>query len=295
MLTRKQITLIDQKGISTLHDFRVVSLVSGEPNFEDGILSYYDGRLVTICGFPLRGEPPIDANRLREVSRFWSVRRSAEGIDYVGPHYVDFRFLRASKFRCVERFKGNYLATELVIDCNGGSEELFKLRLYKRSRSRGFQATVKRGGILSAEHFRLIETFYGQREVTNYLAEMAFVLPALLSSRRLWFIEARKGGRLCGFLTLHACFRDLGVALFLYHDEQTPGVSDFLYSEMLNHAHHCDIAVINIGPSLTRGHYNFKLKWGGKPALPPYYLIRWLRGRLSRRYHTSWGPRIVGL
>jgi len=295
MLTRKQISLIDEKGISTLHDFRVVSLISGEPYLEDGVLSYYDGRLVMLCGFPLRGEPLIEKTRLRELSKRWITKRSAEGIIYIGPQSLDLRCLRASRLRCVERFKGEYFSTELVIDCNGRSDELFKRRLYRRSRSRGFEATIKTGGILSAEHLRLIETFYGLREITCYLAEMAFALPALLRSRRFSLIEARKDGRLCGFLALHESFKDVRVAFFLYHDHQTPGVSDFLYSEMLSLARRVGIASINIGPSPTLGHYNFKLKWGGTPAVPPYYFTQWMRGPLSLRCHTAWGPRIVRL
>ena len=295
MLTRKQTSLIDEKGISTMHDFRVISLISGEPYFEDGVLSYYDGRLVTLCGFPLRGEAPLERTRLREHAKRWIVERAAEGVVYIGPQYLDLRCLRALSLHRVRNFKGNSCSTELIIDCDGSADKIFKRRLYRRSRARGFEATIKTGCILSAEHLRLIETFYALREITCYLAEMAFVLPTLLRYRRVSLIEARKNGRLCGFLALHKSFKDMLVALFLYHDHQTPGVSDFLYSEMLNYAHRAGVASVNVGPSPTPGHYTFKLKWGGKPAVPPYYLLEWMRGRLARRGHKSWGPRIVRL
>jgi hypothetical protein len=295
MLTRKQIRLIDAKGIATLHDFRVISLSAGEPFIENGVLTYYDGRLVTLCGFPFRGDPPIADGRLRELSKYWITERSAEGIIYVGPQPLDLRCLRALNFRCIEKFKGCNYSSELVIDCHDDSNEVFKSRLYKRARSRGFEATIKTGGILSAEHLKLIEAFYALREITCYLAETAFAIPALLRSKRVTLIEARKDGRLSGFLALHESFEDMLVALFLYHDHRTPGVSDFLYSEMLDHARRSGVAGINVGPSPTRGHYNFKLKWGARPLIPPYYLREWLRGRLCLRWHRGWGPRLVRL
>jgi hypothetical protein len=295
MLTRKQISLLDEKGISTLHDFRINSLIAGEPFMQDGVLSYFDGRLVTVCGFPLRGEGVIEQNTLRNLSKYWITKRSAEGIIYIGSQSLDLRCLRASGLRRDERFKGQDFSAELVIKCNGSSEEISKHRFYRRACSRGFESTVKTGGILSAEHLKLIERFYSLREITCYLAEMAFALPAVLRSKRVSLIEARQNGRLCGFLALHECFKDMLVALFLYHDHQTPGVSDFLYGEMLRYARRFGAATVNVGPSPTRGHYNFKLKWGGESAVPPYYLVGWMRGRLRLRSHKSWGPRLVRL
>jgi len=295
MLTRKQISLLDEKGISTLHDFRILSLTAGEPYLEDGVLSYFDGRLVTACGFPLRGAALIEETSLRDLSKYWIKERSAEGIIHIGPQSLDLRCLRAFSLRRVEKFRGQNFSAELMIKCNGNSDEVFKHRFYRRSCSRGFKSTVKTGGILSAEHLKLIETFYSRREITCYLAEMAFAIPAVLRSRRVSLIEARQNGRLCGFLALHESFKDMLVALFLYHDHQTPGVSDFLYGEMLRYASRLGAASVNVGPSPTRGHYNFKLKWGGESAVPPYYLLGWMRGRLRLRWHKAWGPRLVRL
>src|SRR5829696_4437458 len=158
MLTRKQISLLDEKGISTLHDFRILSLTAGEPYLEDGVLSYFDGRLVTACGFPLRGAALIEETSLRDLSKYWIKERSAEGIIHIGPQSLDLRCLRAFSLRRVEKFRGQNFSAELMIKCNGNSDEVFKHRFYRRSCSRGFKSTVKTGGILSAEHLKLIET-----------------------------------------------------------------------------------------------------------------------------------------
>jgi hypothetical protein len=108
-------------------------------------------------------------------------------------------------------------------------------------------------------------------------------------------IEARRGDRLHGFILLHRAFVDGVMSLYIFHDHATTGVSDFLYGEMLNYARALGAASVNVGASPSPGHYDFKLKWGGKPDVPPYHLVQWTRGHLARRYHTFWGPRIIRL
>lgn len=103
------------------------------------------------------------------------------------------------------------------------------------------------------------------------------------------------GARLCGFATLHKAFRDVAVGLFLAHDHQTPKVSDFLYGELLIHAHRLGLKYVNVGQSPGLGHYNFKLKWGGEPAVPPRRYIEWAHERLGPKYYLPWGARVFKL
>lgn len=294
MLTRQQSRLIRERGVCTLHDYWVSSLVSGEPFYEDGVLAYYDGRVVELCGFPLRGGPAPGADVLRALSERW-VGRGADAVLYMGPDALQFRWLDELGYRRVERYGGDAISAELVIDCAERAGGIFSTRTYRRARAMGFASSVGRGGIVSAEHLRLVEGFYQLRQMSGYLAEIAFALPAVLRSPRVHLIDARHDGRLCGFVVLHKAFADLVVALFLAHDNRTPGVCDFLYAAMLDQASAMGASGVNIGPSPTRGHYGFKRKWGGEPAVPPYHLVRWARGQLAKRLYASWGPRLVRL
>lgn len=295
MLNRDESRRIKREGLSTLHDYWFNSLFAGEPYFEDGLLAYYDGRIVTLCGFPLRGESPVDDSVYHRVACKWVRDRGAEAVIFLGPRPVSFRVLSKEGLRRVAEEPPHRIDGELLIDCASDSGSVFRRRVYRRARAQDFDLTLRKGGIVSAEHFQLVEMFYRERELTAYLAENAFVLPTVLRSRRVQLIEARKNGRLCGFAAMHKPFADTAVGLFMMSNHRVTGVCDFLYGVMLEQAIRLGASSLNVGPSPSLGHFNFKVKWGGKLAIPPHYFVLWARGNLARRCHTSWGPRLIKL
>jgi hypothetical protein len=295
MLTPSQRNDIMQNGLSTLHDYWTESLISGEPFFEDDVLIYYDGRMVSLCSFPLRGRKPVEAAVIKDLSRRWVVDNQAEALIYWGPEKMDFRHLKKYGFRCTEGYAGGEQAAELFINCAEAAAAVHHLRSYRLAVRCGFTAEFRTGGIVPADYFKLIEAFFRKAGVSDYLATMAFVLPALLRSGDVHLVEARLEGKLCGFSTLHKPFSDIAVGLFLAHDAQTPHVSDFLYGQTIIYAEQLGIKLLNVGSSPSVGHYNFKRKWGAEPLVPPFYYSIWARGQLARRKYMYWGPRIVKL
>src|ERR1700720_1798352 len=236
MLTRSEVRLIEQHGISTFHEYWFNSLFAGEPYLEDGLLAYYDGRVVTLCGFPLRDIPIAKASIYDRLSQKWVKDRGAESVIFVGPKPVSLQALSNEGLRRVAQEKRHKFAAELFIDCSGNPGSVFKRRVYRRAKMMDFQLTVRRGGMMSSEHFRLVEIFYRQREVTGYLAEIAFALPAMLRSRKVHLIEARRNDRICGFVAMHKPFVNTCVGLFLATDNGINGVCDLLYAAMLDQA-----------------------------------------------------------
>lgn len=295
MLRKRDRTVIRKGGISTTHDYWFNSLIAGEPHYENDLITYYDGRIVTICGFPLNNASDLDSKACRILADEWVRERGAEGVVFVGPRPVSFNVLTKVGYRLIAEETPYERSAEMLIDCTNGASSIFSRRLYRRSRSLDFALTVRSGGLVSAEHFKLIEMFYRERHLTAYLAEVAFAIPAVLRSSKVRLIEARKGNRLCGFVVFHKPFDDVAIGLFMMTDSQVSGVCDFLYSVMLEEAHRGGAKRLNVGPSPTVGHFNFKLKWGGIPAVPPYHYVQWGRGALARRFHVSWGPRLVRL
>ncbi|HEX5707328.1 MAG TPA: hypothetical protein VFX96_08530 [Pyrinomonadaceae bacterium] len=295
MLTRRDAERITLRGFTTHHDFWATSLMSGEPFFEENLLAYFDGRAVTVCAFPLRGDAPPAQETLRRVALLWATERGAESLVFIGPERFDLHFLKREGFRRVLEDHRGPMSSELLIDCTSATDSALGLRAYKRARSSGFKVRLRAGGIATAEYLALIEQFYRLRQLSTYLAEHAFVIPAILRARRVRFVEAWRGERLCGFVALHRAFADICVGLLLAHDHHTEGVSDFLYSQMLDCARRLGAHYVNVGPSPTSGHYDFKRKWGGRPFAPPYHLVQWARGHIARRYHVAWGPRLVRL
>ncbi|MFN0140384.1 MAG: hypothetical protein ACKVQW_09920 [Pyrinomonadaceae bacterium] len=294
MLTPSEIRLIEQHGISTFHDYWFNSLFAGEPYLEDGLLAYYDGRVVTLCGFPLRDDTSAKGS-LSDRAQQWVRDRGAESVMFVGPEPVSLQALSNEGFRCVAQARRHKFAAELLIDCSENRGSIFERRVYRRAKMTDFQLTVRSGGMMSSEHFRLMEAFYRQRELTGYLAEIAFALPAVLRSNKVHLIEAIRDGSIIGFVAMHKPFVNTCVGLFLATNDEINGVSDFLYAAMLDQARYLGASFVNVGSSPSAGHYRFKVKWGGQPKVPPYYLVQWSRGNIARRFHTSWGPRLVRL
>ena len=295
MLGNAEVLRVETSGISVGHDYWTMSLSAGEPFLEDGVLAYDDGRLVTIWAFPLRGDFYPTRASLQAMCTRWIVARGAEAICIVSPHPVGTAFLRGHGFRRTYWQYRTVSSAELFLDCSEGQGSAFHLSAYRRARFLGFEAVVRCGGIVPADYFKLIEHFYDVAGVNCYLADLAFTLPAILRSSRAHIIEARSGETLSGFVVLHKPFRDVAVALFLAHDHSSRGVSDFLYSKMIEHARSLGARSINVGPSPSIGHHRFKRKWGGRPGIPPFHLEEWARGIMARRVHTSWGPRLVRL
>ena len=294
MLRKRDCTLIHRKGICTTHDYWFNSLIVGEPHLQKEVITYYDGRVATICGFPLNGSTFNSAD-CRDLAVEWVKERGAESVVFVGPRQVNLKALTGAGLRLVAEEQPFGPSAELVIDCTNEPSSVFSRRLYRRSRSLDFDLKVRDGGLVSAEHFRLIEMFYRERRLTAYLAEAAFAIPAVLRSQKVRLLEARREQKLCGFVAFHKPFHDIAIGLFMMTDSRVPGICDFLYSVMLEESQRAGALRLNVGPSPSVGHFNFKLKWGGVVAVPPYYYAQWGRGSLARRFHVSWGPRLVRL
>ena len=294
MLTSQQILRIRTKGISALHDYWFNSLFAGEPYLERDMLVYYDGRVVTICGFPFR-EELFDGEVCRSVARDWALNRRAEAIVFMGPRRVSLDCLRKEGFRRIAEGRPRRITEELFIDCSGAPRSALSTRVYRRSQARDFDLTLRQGGIVSAQHLQLLELFYRERELSEELAEVAFALPAVLRSRRIRLIEARRNKELCGFAAFHKPFAHTAVGLLMIVNPTVRGVSDFLYGKMLDQARLLGACDLNVGSSPSLGHFKFKLKWGGRPQVPSCYYAQWARGNIARRYHISWGPRLTRL
>ena len=294
MLRRSDRSRIDEYGYCTLHDFRLNSLSAGEPFFERDVLAYYDGRLVTLCGFPLEDQEAVSYEVIRDLAVAWVADRGAEAIVYVGPGSVDLRKLGSFGLRVVSRLRATRLSGEVVIDCSESDASARLSRVYRRSVRLPFTIVHRRPGIIASEHFKLIETVYRRWPITPYLAELAFALPAILRLPRTHIIEARQSSRLCGFVVLHRAFVKSLTGVLIAADEAADGVSDFLYAAMVDYATSSGARGVNVGASPTHGQFVFKQKWGAS-SVPPYSYVRWARGPLSRRQHVTWGSRLVRL
>jgi hypothetical protein len=293
MLSLQQQELVRRHGIATLHDHQVNSIVNGEAFLEDGVLSYYDGQAVLVCGQSMRGLPAPSCSMAEAVTRSWLDRASVASLTYVGAEPIDLSWLRSHNF--ARDWVQPRIAREAELFLPA---DLAETRVMKRAIRNGFQQRHGKGGYIQAVHLDLIERFYRGLALTDYLAEVAIRLPAILLSPVVTIIEAWEHSTLRGFVVVHEPFVGLSHALFMAHDHTTRGVSDFLYLCLVEHATGVGSEFVNIGPSPTHGHYRFKRKWHAVPLVPPYYAAKWtLRGTHQRRpatAHRTWLLRLLG-
>jgi len=280
-------------GVSVHHDHAVQGLWYGEPFLQDGVLAYFDGTAVRLCGAPLEGEPAASADTVLRLVSEWGGRPEVEEVAWTGPMAMDLAALAAQGYRCLEVRGGHAISAEVCLDCtNAGPPARRRVRGWHRRR---LAARHLRGGRSTALQLRLIERFLRARGIHKNEPDATLAIPALLAQPEVHIIEAWSDAGLCGLVALHKPFRAIAVALLIAHDDETPGTCDFLYGEMIDCARTLGAAAVNVGSSPSEGVYAFKRKWGGRPAVPAYHRCRWTRGRLLRRRHTTWAARLLGV
>ena len=293
MLTEPQRQMIRRCGIATLHDYTALSPMSGEVFFEDGALAYYDGRMLLVCGHALRGAAASSESARAMIHRFVD-ERTVDSVLYIGPEPLCLRELREKGFLDDGVQRRRPRGAELFLPVRQARHDPRLGRVYRRATSNGFVAHHRSGGMVDANHLVLAESFYSGLELSEYLAEVAVSLPIMMTSSEITIIEAWDHGSLRGFVTVHEPFDGVSVPLFIAHDRKTPGVSDFLYAQLIDHARAKQTEFVNVGPSPSEGHYRFKRKWRGFPLVPPYYAATWRRRGARGARHRTWLLRILG-
>ena len=295
MLTPSARDLVRAQGYSGHHETRLCSIVEGEPFLQEGLLYYFDGRMLLLCGYPLDRREQNLAERVRDVARDCLRRHPAEVLWYCGPVRASLSCVCPSRFRPVGTARPLVTDSELVLDCTLAPRSR-RLRQWLRSaRPLAFSLARRRWPdfALQAAHYALIDHFFSSREMTAYLYDLAFKVPVMASLNAVEWFEAWQGERLTGVAAVIDAFTDMDVAVLLAVNAAVPGVSDFLYAAMRDSARERGKRFLNLGPSSSEGHYLFKRKWGAAPVADPCWWQGWGAGELARRDYPSWPARLT--
>jgi hypothetical protein len=294
MLNVCERALIRERGYCLYHDDGLSSIVDGEPFLTHGILYYFDGRKLMVCGYPL-DECGEDAARVRAVVRGCMQSLPVELVWYCGPERVSMAGIFPSRFRIIRTIRPDATDAELVLDCLADPPSQ-RLRQWLRS-ARRQRFSIRRNRFpqfaFTALHHALIDDFFGAIEITPYLLDLAFKIPAMARLGDVEWFEAWEEDRLAGLAAVADGFRSMGLATLLAARRESPGVSDALYGAMRDALREHGKRFLNVGPSPSKGHYQFKTKWGGRPASAPSWWQAWGEGELARRDYDSWPARLI--
>ena len=292
MLNEVENRFVRDRGFSINHDTELLAVSLGEPFLQDGILSFYDGRILSVAAFPFTQGGIICPEQLRDSVAGFLLSRPAEIVALWSPNKVDLQFLRRKGFSPSVRYHGAHIKAELVLDCNRAILEQKRRHLRPAVREQ-MRLRITRQPPVQVGHIRLIEAFFRERTMTPYLFEQFICLHVLRVSRDVRWLQAFCGEQLCGLAAVREPFATTDLALFLARDKNVKGVGDFLMYHMIATSIDGGKQFLNMGPSPTEGHYRFKLKWGAAAAVPPYRYIEWSRGTLRRRTYTNWNARAL--
>jgi hypothetical protein len=155
MLTAAEQAFVYRHGVASLHDHRVNSIVSGEPFLEHGMLSYFDGKALLVCGQSMRGFPPPAPQAANAVIREWVDRGRVDSLTFVGAEPIGLSWLRRYGFAPVFVQRRVPREAELFLPADLG-----QTRVMRRAGRGGFRSRCSRGGGIRAVHLQLTETFF---------------------------------------------------------------------------------------------------------------------------------------
>jgi hypothetical protein len=295
MLNAAERDCIREHGYCTHHAVRINSIFQGEPFLDDGLLCYFDGRRLFVCGYPLDRSSNGLIGRVQGVVRRWVKELPVEIVSHCGPESVPFTNVCPRTFRCTVNQAADPIKAELALDCSGEPPNR-RLRRWLRSPRRAALRTEEQcasGFVPRAATLQLIEEFFACREITPYLLDIAFALPALATMGDVLWFEAYERDTLRGVAICADAFETIDLGLFIATVPGATGASDALYAAIADSARRRAKRYVNWGPSPSSGHHWFKQKWGAVELAAPYYYSEWVRGGLAGREYTSWPSRLL--
>ncbi len=294
MLDHSQKLRIRTHGGHSLHDHQFSSLLYGEAFLEDGLLTYFDGRLLTMCAYAVGQEELPQKQWMSKWVISWVRRTNPESVMLVTPRCPNLRGLSSLGYHRFQTWPAEPITRELIATCPG---EAAASRVYRRQRhalNAPYRLQLSQGGDMDSRKMALIERFMRYTGMTNYLAALTTAWPAVLSNHDMYFVEAWREESLVGFIAFHRAFEQGAVAVAMARDPVERGVCDFLYAHMLDQAHHLGCTWINLCSSSTHGQHAFKLKWSEPSHFGAYALTEWRRTQ-TRRHFNLWGLRTLRL
>jgi hypothetical protein len=255
MITPREEVFIRENAHIPEHLPEYAARVSGgEPFLAGDFVFYLSPDSLIFVGFPLGGtfEEKKMAKTLDGVVR----KRSPARVALIAPA-IPPRFGNAGP-------PDSYYRLDLE-----GFQTPAKVKNMVQRASRDLQ--VRRGRNLESDHLRLISGFSGALPLGEGTRTIYSRIPEYLAaSPTAWVFSARSGsGDLAGFDI--AEFAPSHYAFYMFNfrsrEENVPGTSDLLLSEIIRTAQEHGKGAINLGLGIGPGVAFFKKKWGGRPFL----------------------------
>lgn len=257
MLDKDETSYVFKNAYSYDHNFNFYGTALGEPFLEDGVIVYFDLKVLCVPFFPFGGNDKHIGTRIKQIVS----NHRAEVVMYWGCKNLSAVRLNGFKLVATEDFDNPYnvdayidLTTPVVL----GKDVQRELR---KAASNKISVVVNHLPTFGKEHKRLIDEFLRTHKVDFFNRHLIASLKALLPRKTTKVIEARTKNRLVGFSVLDTFITPMPVYLFGFYDRRFYGVSSLIYLKMIEHAKELEAIKLNLGYTIHKTLYDYKKRW----------------------------------
>ena len=286
MLDSADIAFLKEHAYGMDHETCINGLIFGEPFLTSGTLHYYDGRVLTVDGFTLPRTDRTETARsvLNAVEQFYRSHSEMEMLEYFGPNNIDFSELLGGNFSLAFNLPTDKYNRDMQINLRIDGAPKYKRnqrKLIKQCQNEGIFVAKAERKELGDEHRRLMKSFLLTHDINDINKAWVSKLPELIKKAPAVIFEAKKDSELKGFIVVDTCYPKIPILMFGYFDRGCKGISSMMYDAVMKQFGNAE--VIDLGYSINRGLYEYKLRMGANQSNPPFeqtppsYSIRWKR------------------
>ena len=280
------------------HDWQLMSLIAGEPFLKDPFLTYWDGKQLSLCTWPL------DKNRMDDDLTH-TIEESIHHlldlfhpliVDVWGPHPIDMADILPPSFRPVRRRGLDPHNINLQLDLSDyeiprGSH----LENARRAARWGYRMRQAAAPGLTWEHLRLVEDFSRRSDLNEFDRIYTAIEPWMAGTPGTRIFSVYQEDRLLGFKSMREITHRLVISKSAYYRRGVKHVSDFLNHAIYEYYIDSEFSILDMGYSGHKKLLDYKRHW--KPTIEngsyqeQVYAYRSYRPDSS--YSTWWARDII--
>lgn len=286
-LSKKDFLFLQKNAYSMDHNTNINNLIFGEPFLNKGILHYFDGQVLEVDGFIMPkglSEKETKNNIVLTVEEFFK-NYKVKILDFFGPIKIDFSLILPDNFELMSIEETNQYNRDMQINLEKYQNKLIK---YSRDIQRNIKFAKQNNVIvnpinldkLSSEHKELIKNFLKTHNVNAINRAWVSCIPKLIKIPSIIIFEGRENSMLKGFMIVDNLYK-FPIMMLAFYDNSCRGISSLIYDEVIKFAIRNKSNLVDLGYSIHKNLYDFKLRMGANqfnPELeqnPPSYSIRW--------------------
>jgi hypothetical protein len=300
MLSDEESNFIKNDLYSSDHDYYFWSHLLGEPFLYDDILYYFDGKTLSIIGFPFDKEFSIGivTRKIAEGIKWWSNKAELFYICYLGPSNIKLgNILGKTFYRYYFQEPSRY---NVDVFLNLRHPQLLKTRNAKESISKvkrhGYATKIRHREFLTYQHINLLRQLILDHPMFMDDLSALITSVSLVNNKFTTFFELEIDGNLVGFIMAHEFYEHKPFMQAACFDHTVKGSSDALYSTVIKYYIDKGASWLGLGYSGDEGLYNYKTKWGGYYCSQPIYQLAWKKKGIRERaagYCLHWQSSLI--